>query len=78
MEKDVTFLGKFYLKNGNIIEEKVVLDKENSREDIDNFINNTKEGIKLAFKEDVNFQFTFGFTTFRGSELAAITIEECR
>lgn len=76
MDKDVTILGKFYLKNGNIIEERVVLDKENSREDIGNFINDIKQSIKVGFRENINFQFTFGFTIFKGSELVAVTIEE--
>lgn len=76
MDKDVIILGKFYLKNGNIIEEKIVFDKDNDRNDIDSFINNTKDGIKKAFRDSINFQFTFGLTVFRGSELAAVTIEE--
>lgn len=76
MDKDIIILGKFYLKNGNIIEEKIVFDKDNDRNDIDSFINNTKDSIERAFRDNINFQFTFGFTVFRGSELAAITIEE--
>lgn len=76
MDKDIIILGKFYLKNGNIIEEKIVFDKDNDRNDIDSFINNTKDSIERAFRDSINFQFTFGFTVFRGSELAAITIEE--
>lgn len=76
MKKDVIILGKFYLKNGNIIEEKIVLDKESNREYVNNFINNAKEEVKLAFKENIDFQFTLGSTIFRGSEIAAVTITE--
>ena len=74
MDKDFTVLGKFYLKSGVIIEDKVVFDKENTEEEIKEFMNNLKESIKIGFKEDMNFQFTFGFTTIRGSELAAFTM----
>lgn len=76
MDKDVTILGKFYLKNGNIIEERVVLDKENSREDIDNFIKDTKQTVKVAFRYNIDFNLTFGFTILRGSELVAVAIKE--
>lgn len=76
MGKEVTILGKFYLRNGNVIEEKVVLDKDNSREDIDAFVKELKDIIKTAFRENIEFQFTFGFTMFKGSELVAATITE--
>lgn len=76
MDKEVTIVGKFYLRNGNVIEEKVVFDKDNNKEDIENFIKDIKYRVKEGFRENYNFQFTFGFTTFRGNELAAVTIEE--
>lgn len=76
MDKDLTILGKFYLKSGVIIEDKVVSDKVNTKEEIKDFMDNFKEAIKIGFKEDINFQFTFGFTTIRGSELAAFTMIE--
>ena len=76
MDKEVIIVGKFYLRNGNVIEEKVVFDKDNNKEDIENFIKCIKYRVEEGFRENYNFQFTFGFTTFRGSELAAVTIEE--
>lgn len=74
MDKDLTILGKFYLKNGVIIEDKVVFDKENTEEEVEYFMNEIKLNIKTGFKENADFQFTFGFTTIRGSELAAFTM----
>lgn len=74
MGKDFTVLGKFYLKSGVVIEDKVVFDKENTEEEIKEFMDSLKEGIKTGFKENMEFQFTFGFTTIRGSELAAFTM----
>lgn len=78
MDKEVTIVGKFYLKNGNVVSEKVVFDKDNRKEDIENFIKDIKYRIKEGFKENYNFQFTFGFTIFRGNELVAVTIEEAQ
>lgn len=74
MDKDLTILGKFYLKSGVIIEDKIVFDKENTKEEIKEFMEDLKQGIKTSFKENADFQFTFGFTTIRGSELAAFTM----
>ena len=74
MDKDFTVLGKFYLKSGIVIEDKIVFDKENTKEKIKEFMDGLKEGIKTGFKENMEFQFTFGFTTIRGSELAAFTM----
>ena len=74
MDKDLTILGKFYLKSGVIIEDKVIFDKENTKEEIKEFMDDLKQGIKTGFKENADFQFTFGFTTIRGSELAAFTM----
>ena len=74
MDKDLTILGKFYLKSGVIIEDKVIFDKENTKEEIKEFMDDLKQGIKTGFKENAEFQFTFVFTTIRGSELAAFTM----
>lgn len=71
MDKDFTVLGKFYLKSGVIIEDKVVFGKENTKEEIKELMDELKQDIKTGFKENIDFQFTFGFTTIRGSELAA-------
>lgn len=75
MDKDLTVLGKFYLKSGVVIEDKIVFGKKNTEEEINEFIDSLRDGVKLGFKENsMEFQFTFGFTTIRGSELAAFTI----
>ena len=69
MNNDVAIIGTFYLKNGNIIEEEVTCDKN----DMENVIENIKSAIKEGFREDVNFSVTFGFTTFRGKDISAVT-----
>lgn len=74
MGENFTVLGKFYLKSGVVIEDKITFDKENTEEEIKEFMDNLKKGIKTGFKENMDFQFTFGFTTIRGSELAAFTM----
>lgn len=66
--------GKFYLKSGCIIEEKVVFDEDNKQEDIEEFIENTKDSIKEGFRDSINFQFTFGMTIFRGSDISAVEL----
>lgn len=73
-EKDMRVYGKFYLKNGIIIKEEIIFDKENSKERIDDFINNIEKQIDVAFEGNLDFTFTFGSTHFRGSEIAAISI----
>lgn len=74
MDKDLIILGKFYLKSGVAIEDKIVFNKENTKEEVKDFMNNLKKGIKTGLKENIDFQVTFGFTTIRGSELAAFTM----
>lgn len=76
MDKEVTIVGKFYLRNGNVIDEKIIFDKDDNKEDIEKTIKDVRDMIKKGFREDYNFQFTFGFTTFRGNELVAVKIEE--
>ena len=76
MDKEVTIVGKFYLRNGNVIDEKIIFYKDDNKEDIEKTIKDVRDMIKKGFREDYNFQFTFGFTTFRGNELVAVKIEE--
>lgn len=76
MDKEVTIVGKFYLRNGNVIDEKIIFDKDDNKEDIEKTIKDVRDMIKKGFREGYNFQFTFGFTTFRGNELVAVKIEE--
>lgn len=76
MDKEVTIVGKFYLRNGNVIDEKIIFEKDDNKEDIEKTIKDVRDMIKKGFREDYNFQFTFGFTTFRGNELVAVKIEE--
>lgn len=78
-EKDVTFIGKFYLKNGVVIEDKIIFDKndtKHTKEEIKEFMGDFKESIKNEFKYNDNNlgYFTFGFTTIKVSELVAFTI----
>lgn len=73
MENDVKIIGKFYMKNGAVIEEEVVLDKENEKEAVEEFIKDMQFAVKEGLREDCNFQFTFGYTVFRGSDISAVT-----
>ena len=73
MENDVKIIGKFYMRNGAVIEEEVVFDKDNDKEVVENFIKDMKYKVKEGFREDYNFQFTFGYTMFRGKDISAVT-----
>lgn len=73
MEKEVKIIGKFYMKNRVVIEEEVVFDKDNDKEAVEKFIEDMKYNIKEGFREDYNFQFTFGYTMFRGKDISAVT-----
>ena len=73
MENNIKINGKFYLNNGIIIEEEVIFDEDNTNNDIENFIRDIKKQIKEGFKSDINFQFTFGYTMFRGKDISAVT-----
>lgn len=76
MDKEVTIVGKFYLRNGNVIDEKIIFGKDDNKEDTEKTIKDIRDMIKKGFREDYNFQFTSGFTTFRGDELVAVKLEE--
>lgn len=68
MKKDMKVKGRFYFKNGVIIDEEVVIDKDNDQNMIE-----TEKQIRYAFRSSENFEMKFGNTVFRGSELCAIT-----
>lgn len=72
--KRITLLGKFYLRNKFIIKDKITFSEASSKKEIEDFITNFKESLKYGFRENADFQFTFGQTTFRGSELVAFSI----
>lgn len=73
MKNDVKIIGKFYMRSGVVIEEEVVFDKDNDKEVVENFIEDMKYRVKEGFREDYNFQFTFGYTMFRGKDISAVT-----
>lgn len=73
MENDVKIVGKFYMRSGAVIEEEVVFDKDNDKEVVEEFIKDMKYRVKEGFREDYNFQFTFGYTMFRGKDISAVT-----
>ena len=74
--REVTVVGTFYLKNGLVLDEKVTLTKDNTQEDVDNFINTMNDAIKTCFQKNASFHVTFGQTVFNGRELAAVKIRE--
>lgn len=73
MENDVKIIGKFYMRSGAVIEEEVVFDKDNDKKVVEEFIKDMKYRVKEGFREDYNFQFTFGYTMFRGKDISAVT-----
>lgn len=73
MENNVKIIGKFYMRSGVVIEEEVIFDKDNDKEVVEKFINDMKYRVKEGFREDYNFQFTFGYTIFRGKDISAVT-----
>ena len=73
MKNDVKIVGKFYMRSGAVIEEEVVFDKDNDKEVVEEFIKDMKYRVKEGFRKDYNFQFTFGYTMFRGKDISAVT-----
>ena len=73
MEKEVKIIGKFYMRSGVVIEEEVVFDKDNDKKVVEEFIKDMKYKVKEGFREDYDFQFTFGYTMFRGKDISAVT-----
>ena len=73
MKNDVKIIGKFYMRSGAVIEEEVVFDKDNDKEIVENFIKDMKYRVKEGFREYYDFQFTFGYTMFRGKDISAVT-----
>lgn len=73
MKNDLKIVGKFYMKSGVVIEEEVVFNEDNDEESIVKFIADMKHRIKEGFREDYNFQLTFGNTMFRGKDISAVT-----
>lgn len=79
MEKDIKVIGKFYLKNGAVIDEEIVFNKDNDMETVNKFIKKFRDSVKEGFRQDYDFQLTFGYTMFRGKDISAVTFatEEC-
>ena len=65
--------GKFYLKNGAVIEDRKIepLHKEKAEE----LLINMREKTKDFFSKDECFYYTLGKTIIRGSDLAAVELE---
>jgi hypothetical protein len=73
MKNDRTFIGKFYLKSGAVIEDEIIIDKENDECIIKGLISDTKRLIKEAIKNGVEAQITFGNTILRATDISAVT-----
>lgn len=74
--RNVSIKGTFYLNGGAIIEDKIILDEEKCEEEVQVYLNEMREQIKFGLKEEIQFQFTFGNTMIRGSEIAAVKLEK--
>ncbi len=64
--------GTFYMKSGAIIEKEIIIDGDNPKKVIEDLRYRIKEG----FRKNYDFQFTFGYTMFRGKDLSAVTLVE--
>ena len=72
MNNEYSIKGTFYLKSGAVIEKEIVIESDNPKKVIEDLRYRIKEG----FRNDYNFQFVFGYTTFRGKDLSAVTLVE--
>lgn len=75
MSNNPIILGKFYLKNGSLIERKMIF-KDKTMEEIDHIIDNLIKDMEESFNNTRRFSIRFGDTVFRGDEIAAVTIKE--
>lgn len=77
MEKVITIFGKIYLRNGVVVEEKIVLEDDEycNKDEVVDYYANIQDGIEKIFKTNEMFTFTFGKTVFRGSDISAIRFE---
>lgn len=73
MKNDIRFVGKFYLKSGAVIEDEVIIDKENDEETVQSFISDTKQMIKECLRDNIAAQITFGKTILRATDISAVT-----
>lgn len=74
-EKKLICTGKFYLKSGLIIEEKIEFDEDNEEQIVIDYVEEITNFVKTGLKNNDNFQLTFGFTIFRGSDISAVKFE---
>lgn len=74
--------GIFYLKSGNIIEEEVNINDyqdlqgSNVRDTAIIFMNKIQSGIRNNFKDNIDFEFSFGTFIIRGRDLSAVNFIE--
>lgn len=77
LDKEITVVGKFYLKNGAVIEEKIVFNINNELSVVRKTIENFKTEIEVGLEhKDGGFQISFGNTIFRGKDISAVTFTE--
>ena len=70
--ENVKLAVKVFMKSGGIIDEEVVLN--NTKDEVKQIANGYREGIKEIFKSEAKGSITFGFTTFRISDISAVRI----
>lgn len=68
MENNVNIVGKFYLKNGIVIDEEVSVAESS--------IDELRDYIKKVCRSNEDHQITFGYTTFRVKDISAVTIKK--
>ena len=66
---------KVYLKNGLVIEEEKLLQKDNYiLDDAENEVKELRYFIKQGLQAGENFQFSIGDTIFQGADVSAVTL----
>ena len=76
LDEKITIFGKFYLKSGVVIEDKIVFNVDSELSTICDEIDKIKKRIQNAFNEDYNLQISFGNTILRGKDISAVTFIE--
>ena len=80
LQKDIVVEGKFWLKNGAVIEDSITFEAgKDSYDEAQNIIDNINEIEKKSFIADEPFNIWFGSTVIRGTDLSAykLNIKGC-
>lgn len=69
--------GMFYLTGGSVVEEIISMN-DTSEQSAHDALEKLKEGIQGKFRNNEDFQFSFGNAIFRGADISAIQFIEIK